>query len=61
MGPWTPDLSPPMNIRNNQREKSYTVFYGCTVSPPKGTEVLTLGTCKCGLIWERVFLDDVIG
>lgn len=63
VGPWTPDLNPPVNIRNSHREKSYTVYYGCTVSPAKGisVEVLTLGTCKCGLIWKRVFLDDVIG
>ena len=43
------------------------VYYGCTVSIPppqkKGisVEVLTLGTCKCGLIWKSAFLDDVIG
>ena len=34
VGPWTPDLSPPTNIRNSHREKSHMVYYSCMVSIP---------------------------
>ena len=51
VGPWAHDLSPPMNIRNSHREKKYRVYYRLHSGPPKRyVEVLTLGTCKCGLI-----------